>query len=159
VNLALGNNYQSNEIWFIATDEQADIFTFKEYGLRFDIEENFLDDKSNGFNVQKSEIRCAEALSRLLFVVASATLYLTSNGTQIVESGERRSIDPHWFRGMSYLRIGWDWLCRALYLGFKLYCLIKLRGGDDPDPSVASVAEFEKQQQKFNFDCTSRNYL
>ncbi|MDH4319285.1 MAG: hypothetical protein OEV64_12900, partial [Desulfobulbaceae bacterium] len=60
---------------------------------------------------------------------------------------------------MSYLRIGWDWLRRALYLGFKLYCFIKLRGGDDPDPSVASVAEFEKQQHKFNFDCTSRNYL
>jgi hypothetical protein len=28
------------------TDEPTDIKTFEEYGFRFDIEENFLDDKS-----------------------------------------------------------------------------------------------------------------
>ncbi len=31
--------------------------TFAEYGLRFDIEENFLDDQSAGWNVQRSMIR------------------------------------------------------------------------------------------------------
>lgn len=159
VNLALGHHSQSREMWYIATDGPADVLTFKEYGLRFDIEENFLDDKSNGFNVEKSEIRCAEALSRLFFVLASATLYLSSNGTQVVKSGERRMIDPHWFRGQSYLRIGWDWLRRALYHGLKLFNFIKLYGGDDPDPAVASVGQFEQQQQKFKFDCTYYNCL
>lgn len=154
VNLALGHHSHSQEMWYIATDGPADVLTFKEYGLRFDIEENFLDDKSNGFNVEKSEIRCAEALSRLFFVLASATLYLSSNGTQVVKSGERRIIDPHWFRGQSYLRIGWDWLRRALYHGLKLFNFIKIYGGDDPDPAAASVAQFEEQQHKFKFDCT-----
>lgn len=158
VNLALGNHSQSNDMWYIATDESAGISTFKEYGRRFDIEENFLDDKSNGFNVQKSDIRCAEALSRLLFVVASATLYLTSSGTEVVKSGQRRMIDPHWFRGQSYLRIGWDWLRQALVRGLKLFNFISLYGGPDPDPAVASFAEYDKQRQKFKFDCTYCNY-
>ena len=39
-----------------------------------------------------------------------ATLFLVSTGTQIVAEGKRRSVDPHWFRGISYLRIGWQWV-------------------------------------------------
>ena len=37
------------------SDEAAELKTFEEYGLRFDIEENFLDDKSNGVPVRKVE--------------------------------------------------------------------------------------------------------
>ena len=38
--------------------------TLEEYGLRFDIEENFLDDKSNEFQLEDSLIRSAAALER-----------------------------------------------------------------------------------------------
>jgi hypothetical protein len=48
--------------------------TFEEYGLRFDIEENFLDDKSNGFQLESSLIRSAAALERLCVVLAITTL-------------------------------------------------------------------------------------
>lgn len=68
--------------------------TFREYGLRFDIEESFLDDKSNGFQLESSLIRSTTALSRLCLVLAIATLYLTAQGTQVVESGKRRWVDP-----------------------------------------------------------------
>jgi hypothetical protein len=51
---------------------------------RFEIEENFLDDKSNGFQLESSLVREAEALTRLCFVVAVATLYLVAQGTQVV---------------------------------------------------------------------------
>jgi len=50
--------------------------TFEEYRLRFDIEENFLDDKSNGFQLESSLIRSAKALERLCLVLALTTLYL-----------------------------------------------------------------------------------
>ena len=57
----------------------ASLHTFEEYGLRFDIValasrrvENFLDDQSNGWNVQKSELRSVCALSRLWFILAVA---------------------------------------------------------------------------------------
>ena len=47
------------------SDEAAELKTFEEYGLRFDIEENFLDDKSNGFQLEDSLIRSAAALGAL----------------------------------------------------------------------------------------------
>ena len=42
------------------------------------IEESFLDDKSNGFELERSQIRDAKMLERLCFVLAIATLYLTA---------------------------------------------------------------------------------
>jgi hypothetical protein len=50
----------------------------------------------------------------LLLVHAVAILYLVSQGTQVARSGQRRRMDPHWFRGSSYLRIGWNWVKAAL---------------------------------------------
>ena len=48
VNLALGREPINGELWYIVSDEPTTLQTLREYGLRFDIEENFLDDKSNG---------------------------------------------------------------------------------------------------------------
>ena len=42
--LAWPANGQSDP-WYVISDEPTDLDTFAEYGLRFDIEENFLDDK------------------------------------------------------------------------------------------------------------------
>lgn len=44
--------------------------------MRFDIEENFLDDKSAGFQLESSEIRSADALARLCLILATAILFL-----------------------------------------------------------------------------------
>ena len=96
VHLALAREEVNGELWYIVSDEPTTLQTFREYGLRFDIEESFLDDKSNGFELESSEIRNAPALSRLCCVLAIATLYLTAQG-------KRRLVDPHWFRGSSYL--------------------------------------------------------
>ena len=94
--------------------------TFQEYGLRFDIEENFLDDKSNGFQLEASLIRSAHALTRLCLVLAMTTLYLVAQGTEVVKQGKRRWVDPHWFRGQSYMKIGWHWVKLALSQGLDL---------------------------------------
>jgi hypothetical protein len=48
--------------------------TFVEYGWRFDIEENFLDDKSTGCQLESSLVHDAHALTRLCLVLAVATL-------------------------------------------------------------------------------------
>ncbi len=82
--------------------------------MRFDIEENFLDDQSNGWNIQRSEIRSVCALSRLWFILAVATLYVTAQGVAVVVEGKRRWVDCHWFRGNSYFPIGWEWVKTAL---------------------------------------------
>jgi hypothetical protein len=66
-------------------------------------------------------IRCAPALSRLCLVLAIATVYLTLQGTAVVAQGKRRWVDPHWERGNSYLRIGWNWVKTALARGWPLF--------------------------------------
>jgi len=64
----------------VVSDEPGEVF--EEYGLRVDIEENILDDKSNGFKIESSQIDNAEALTRLIMVLAAATLYLISQGVE-----------------------------------------------------------------------------
>lgn len=120
VYLALAKPHGVKDVWLIVSDESTDVTTFDEYGLRFDIEESFLDDKSGGFQLPSSQIRSVEALERLLFILALATLFLSSQGAAVVASGKRRWGDPHWFRGQSYLKIGWKWVRRAVIKGFTL---------------------------------------
>jgi hypothetical protein len=57
--MALGHVKTRNgyEEWAILRDEPTSLKTFVEVGLRFYIEENFLDDKSAGFQLESSEIR------------------------------------------------------------------------------------------------------
>jgi Transposase DDE domain len=140
VSLALARHSSTGEYWSLVSDEPASVHTFVEYGWRFDIEENFLDDKSNGFQLESSLVRDADALTRLCLVVAVATLYLVAQGTQVVAAQKRRWVDPHWFRGASYLRIGWQWVKTALARGWELFTTWHLSGAPDPDPCRASAS-------------------
>ncbi|AUB42033.1 IS4 transposase [Nostoc flagelliforme CCNUN1] len=95
MNLALARDSVSNELWYIVSDEPTSLQTFREYGERFDIEEEFLDEKSNGFQLEKSLIRSPIALSRLCLVMAITTLFLTAQGQEVVKTGQRRLVDCH----------------------------------------------------------------
>jgi len=131
--------------WYVVGDEPTDVTTLDEYGLRFDIEENFLDDMSNGFQLEASLIRDAKALERLCFILAITTLSLVPQGTVVVEQGKRRWVDPHWFRGSSYLKIGWQWVKHALSKGWALITRLYLAGTPDPEPARASRKQFAKK--------------
>lgn len=98
-----------------------------------------MDDKSNGFQLESSLVRDANALTRLGLVLALTTLYLVAQGTQVVQTNKRRWMDPHWFRGNSYLRLGWQWVKTALARGWPLFAKLHLSG--TPDPSRASTAQ------------------
>lgn len=50
-------------------------------------------------------LRSAPARSRLCLVLAMTTLFLTATGVEVVKTGQRRLVDPHWFRGSSYLKL------------------------------------------------------
>jgi hypothetical protein len=147
VHLALARPNGGTECWFVVSDEPTDVHTFDEYGLRFDIEENFLDDKSNGFRLESSLLRSADVLSRLCFVLAVTTLYLVSQGTEVVKLGKRRWVDPHWFRGSSYFKIGWNWVKTALIKGFDLITKLHLSGDPDPEPAISSRSQYMRQPQ------------
>jgi DDE family transposase len=149
VHLALARRKDGKDDWLVVSDEPTDVKTFEEYGLRFDIEENFLDDKSNGFQLESSMLRSAEALERLCLVLATTTLYLVSQGTEVVKQGKRRWVDPHWFRGQSYLKIGWHWVKLALSRGYELATRVHLSAEADPEPAMASKSQHQKQSQSF----------
>ena len=150
VHMAMVRCQDDKESWLVVSDEPTEVKTFEEYGLRFDIEENFLDDKSNGFQLESSLIRSAAALERLCLVLAITTLYLVAQGTEVVQQGKRRWVDPHWFRGQSYLKIGWHWVTLALSRGYKLVTRVHLVGGADPDPAMASKSQYQKQVRRFS---------
>jgi hypothetical protein len=158
VHIIFGCNNVNGEFWAIVSDEKTTLQAFQEYGLRFDIEENFLDDQSNGWNVQKSEIRSVPALSRLWFILAVATLYVTAQGIEVVETGKRRWIDTHWFRGNSYFRIGWEWIKTALENGWKLIRRVRFTSNYDPEPAMASRKQHEKRLYRLEFEIQTFQY-
>lgn len=121
----------------------------------FKLVEEFLDEKSNGFGLEQSQINSATALSRLCLVLAVTMLFLTAQGQQVVASGKRRWVDCHWQRGNSYLRIGWDWVRGVLHRGWKLFRCFSLSGHADPEPAVASYNQVQKQ---FEREFTVRSY-
>jgi Transposase DDE domain len=153
VHLGIARPLGSEEYWAVISDEAAELKMFEEYGLRFDLEENFLDDKSNGFQLEDSLIRSAAALNRLCFVLAITTLYLVSLGTSVVQQGKRRLVDPHWFRGASYLKIGWHWVQYALSRCYELITTVYLSSAPDPEPAMASKKQdAQRRQSRFVFE-------
>ncbi|MBL1176191.1 MAG: hypothetical protein FWK01_13825 [Pantanalinema sp. GBBB05] len=129
--------------------------TFRESGERFQLEEALLDEKSHGFQLERSEICSVPALSRLCLVMALTTLLLSTQGQQGVATGKRRWVDAHWNRGNSYFRIGWNWLKGCLHQNWKLFPSILLHGGVDPAPAIASI---KQAQQQFKREFTVKSY-
>jgi hypothetical protein len=134
VHLAFARHSGKKETWLIASDEPTNRETFREYGLRFDIEEGFKDDKSGAFELELSKFRDAQALTRLYTVIAVATLFLVSQGVDVVKRGIRREIDPHWKRGLSYLKIGLRYVASASVRGYQFIKKIVLPSIADPEP-------------------------
>ncbi len=134
VHLAVGWDKGAKEPWIVVSDEPTDTETLVDYGKRFCIEEGFLDHKSNGFQWESSRLRDELALDRLCFVMAVATLVLVCQGVAVVAQGQRRAVDPHWNRGLSYARIGWNWIDHALARGKALIDRLALLTANDPEP-------------------------
>lgn len=148
VYLAFAHDQQSGEDWVIVSDEPTTLQTFAQYRLRFQVEESFLDLKSNGFNLEASRLRDKFALSQLCGVIALTTLFLVLQGTQVVTSGKRRLVDAHWNRGMSYLRLGWNWVRLALTRQWSIQMYSFLSSLPDPEPAFASKRQREKEFQR-----------
>ena len=120
-NLVLANVKGVKEPWAVITDENPTLQTLWQYALRFRIEELFLDSKSGVFQLEESKIRHPQALERLYLVVALALLFSTVHGMTVELKGLRTQVDPHWERGLSYLKIGLRWLKGILHKGRYLF--------------------------------------
>jgi hypothetical protein len=139
VHIALANPKSTKEEpWYIISDEVTTVATLDEYALRFNIEEEFLDNKSNGFQVESSKLDDPRAIDRLFLIIAVATLHFTCVGAEVVRRKCRRWIDSHWDRGMSYLKIGWKWLRQQYRRRWPVLPPFRLDPGPDPEPAIAS---------------------
>jgi hypothetical protein len=144
VHLALARRNDGQEEGRVVRAEPTALQTFAASGWRFDLEENFVDDTSNGFPLESSLLRAATALERLGLVLALTTLSLVSPGTEVSTQGQRRWVDPHGFRGQSDLKIGGKWVERALSRGYELVTRWYLSAEIDPEPAMASRRQAQK---------------
>ena len=136
-NLVLASPQRVKEPWAVMTSEPPTLQTLWQYALRFRVEELFLDSKSGAFELEESRLRSAGALERLYLVAAVALLFGTTQGMAVELSGLRQQVDPHWRRGLSYLKIGLRWLKGVLHKGRTLLTPVSLLP-IDPQPCFAS---------------------
>ena len=136
-NLVLATVQGAKESWAVITDEPPTLQTLWQYALRFRVEELFLDSKSGAFELEDSRLRSVAALARLYLVAAIAILYATTQGMAVQVAGLRQQVDPHWRRGISYLKIGLRWLQGVLHKGRELLLPLPLLPLD-PQPAFAS---------------------
>lgn len=155
VYLAFAQDKLSGEDWTIVSDEPANLQTFAQYRLRFCVEESFLDLKSNGFNLEASRLRHKFALSQLCGVIALTMLFLVLQGVNVVASGQRRQVDTHWNRGMSYLKLGWNWIRLAITHQWNIQAYPFLSSLPDPQPALASKRQ-QNDSLKREFTVLSR---
>ena len=137
VNLVLAYPEQVSEPWAVITDETPTLQTLWQYGLRFRVEELFLDSKSGIFGLADSRLRDVQKLNHLYLIVAVAILYSTMMGTTVQLSGLRQQVDTHYLRGLSYLKIGLRWLRGTIHKGRELLQLLPLPK-QDPERCFAS---------------------
>ena len=136
-NLVLATVKGAKEAWAVVTDEPPSLPTLWQYALRFRVEELFLDSKSGAFELEDSRLRSAAALERLYLVAAVSLLYATTQGMAVQLAGLRQQVDPHWRRGISYLKIGLRWLRGVISKGRQLLSPVPLLP-QDPQPCFAS---------------------
>jgi hypothetical protein len=94
------------EPWYLISNAEPTLDLVWCYGRRFCCEQLFRDQKSGVFQLEDSGLRDPQRIDRLLLVVAIAVLAGSLQGYALSLTGLRRQVDPHWKRGMSFLRIG-----------------------------------------------------
>lgn len=118
--LATATVSSAQESWAVLTNQAPSLQTFAHYGQRFGgIEPHFKDYKSAAFDLPDSRLRTAQALSRLMLLLATATLIALCASIELILQGQLDSIDWHGERGLSFLQIGLRQIKQCCYLRFN----------------------------------------
>ncbi len=126
--------------------------TFALYGQRFGgIETYFKDYKSAAFELPRSKLRDADALSRLLMLLAATTLIAISVAIEAITQGVLNSIDWHAHRGLSFLQIGLRRINELCYQRLPLPTFRHLPRCNPP-PAYASLKKRNAMNTRIEFD-------
>jgi len=149
--LATANLAMAGEPWAVLTDTPPTLQTFAIYGQRFGgIEPHFKDYKSGAFDLIRSHLRDAEALSCLLMLIASALLIAISTAVVVISQDRRPMLDWHYQRGLSFLQLGLREIKRLCYLKLPLPNLVILPR-QNPPPASASLKKQEEFETRIEF--------
>jgi len=134
----------ANEAWAVLSDSPPSLQTFALYGKRFGgIEPHFKDYKSAAFDILRSHLREAQALTCLFMLLDSASLIALVLGMMLVRLGQRKWLDWHARRGLSFLQLGLRQLQRLCYQGQPLPPLEAL---PRRSPQTASASQRKREQ-------------
>jgi hypothetical protein len=138
-NLATANLAFAKDVWAVLTNLPPSLLTFTVLGQRFGgIEPHFKDYKSAGFDLKRSRLRNAQALSCLLLHLAVAQLVALPVAIMASTLGVQRSLDSHSQRGLSFLQLGLRQIQHLCYLGQSIPLLQLLPSHSQP-PAWASL--------------------
>lgn len=141
--LATANLPAAGEPWAVLSSQPPSLQTFALYGQRFGgIEPHFKDYKSAAFDILRSHLRDAPALTCLIMLLDSAALIALILGFMEMHFGQPHRLDWHQHRGLSFLQLGLRELARLCYRRLPLPILSPLPNCNPP-PACASI---RKQQ-------------
>jgi len=141
----------AGEAWAVLSDSPPSLQTFEVYGQRFGgIEPHFKDYKSAAFELIRSHLRDAPALSRLLMLLAAATLIAISVALVVENEGRRKQIDWHDQRGLSFLQLGLREIERLCYRHLPIPKLIHIPRRSPPK-SYASLKKRDFLETRIEF--------
>lgn len=104
------NQRRQSDIRYLATTLPITPHLLVTGQARWGIECQFKDFKSAGWQVNCTRIHDVTRLEALLNLLSMAYLWATCLGRWLCKTGKRYLVDGHGRRGLSYFRIGWDWL-------------------------------------------------
>ncbi len=119
------------------------------------IESHFKDYFSAAFEVLRSHLREAQALTCLFMLLECASLIALVLGMMLVRLGQRNSLDWHAQRGLSFLQLGIRQLQRLRYQGQPLPPLEVLPRRSPPTAS-ASQRKWEQLECPIEFSRVTR---
>lgn len=102
--------------WLLASSLATARETQQVYAKRMWIEQLFGDLKKHGVDVEATQLRHADRLSRLLLAVCLLYVWLFFLGFRVIKAGWRAWLDRADRRDLSLPRLGWDLLERCLSL-------------------------------------------
>lgn len=150
-NLGTANCRGVKEAWAVLTDTPLSLKTFQLYGKRFGgIEPRFKDYKSGTFDILRSKIRDAKALSNLLMMIEIAEILAIRLGLITIEKGSRGKIDWHGERGLSLLQLGIRTVKSLCHQALSLPLLTPIPWVKIP-PACASLKKRAKLDKRIEF--------
>jgi hypothetical protein len=139
------------EPWAVLTNTPLSLQTFQLYGQRFGgIEPRFKDYKSGTFDLLRSKIRDAQALSNLLMMIEIAELVAIRLGLLLIATGFSSKIDWHGHRGLSLLQLGIRTVKSLCHQAIPIPILTPIPWVKIP-PACASVKKRDRLERRIEF--------